>query len=592
MAAEDAHYTVLARRFRPQTFADVVGQEHVGQALRNAIRAGRVAHAYLFTGARGVGKTSTARIFAKALNCPNVVDGVPCNQCDICESIAAGSDVDVLEIDGASNRGIDDIRQLRANVGVRSMRSPYKVYIIDEVHMLTKEAFNALLKTLEEPPPNVKFVFCTTEPNKVPETILSRCQRFDFGLIGTATVAARLQQIAEAERVDVDPEAIELVARRAAGSMRDAQSLFDQLLAFGSEHVTPDDVHRLLGTAPDERLVNLIDALIAAEAPKALAALEEAFAAGVQVGSLSDQLLEYFRDLLIAGLGADGVPLLSVSERLRPELRQQASQWGAQTVSTAMQVLVETKSRMQRVTYGRALVELALVRICLLEQLDEIGGLIQSLREVPSGSAVAPERPVPRPAAASRPVPSPQPADARKKNEVSDSSPSTSEVSLPPVPAPTAVEPAESAALPAAVSIVPLNEETLQDIWEKVVASQNEVTAGHLRNATRVAISGPNGLEIVFPARYSFGRTFCQRPETLARLKACLREAIGRDISITISSEGVVDAPVASAAPPPVNRRASLESMQKNEFVQQVTTIFGGTLVDVRPVAATNQKEA
>jgi len=593
MAVEDAHYTVLARRFRPQTFADVVGQEHVGQALRNAIRAGRVAHAYLFTGARGVGKTSTARIFAKALNCPNVVDQVPCNQCDICESIAAGSDVDVLEIDGASNRGIDDIRQLRANVGVRSMRSPYKVYIIDEVHMLSKDAFNALLKTLEEPPPNVKFVFCTTEPNKIPETILSRCQRFDFGLIGTATVGARLKQIAEAERVDVDPEAIELVARRAAGSMRDAQSLFDQLLAFGSERVTPDDVHRLLGTAPDERLVSLVDALIAAEAPKVLAAVEEAFAAGVQVGSLSDQLLEYLRDLLIAGLGAEGVPLLSVAERLRPDLRRQAEQWGVQSVSTAMQVLVETKSRMQRVTYGRALLELALVRICLLEQLNDIGGLIQSLREMPAGTAVVTDRPVSRPAAAPRPGPTPVPADARKKNELSSSSNAVAEAprSADPTP-PLAIEPAESAGAPAAVSTVPLNEETLQDIWDKVVASQNEVTANHLRNALRVAISGPNSLEIVFPARYSFGRTFCQRPETLARLKACLREAVGREIGISISSEGAVEAPVAAAAPPPVNRRASLESMQKNKFVQQVTSIFGGTLVDVRPVASTNQQEA
>ncbi len=200
-------YTVMARRFRPQTFDEVVGQEHVGQALRNAICSHRVAHAYLFTGARGVGKTSTARIFAKALNCPHVVDAVPCNQCDVCQAISAGSDVDVIEIDGASNRGIDDIRQLRANVNVRSMRSPNKVYIIDEVHMLTKEAFNALLKTLEEPPPNVKFVFCTTEANKVPDTILSRCQRFDFGTIATSSIAGRLRQIAEAEGKQVEEAA-------------------------------------------------------------------------------------------------------------------------------------------------------------------------------------------------------------------------------------------------------------------------------------------------------------------------------------------------------------------------------------------------
>lgn len=232
----DTQYTALARRFRPQTFSEVVGQERIAQTLRNAILENRVAHAYLFTGARGVGKTSMARIFAKALNCPNTKDGVPCNECEICRGISAGNDVDVSEIDGASNRGIDDIRSLRANVNVRSMRSKHKVYIIDEVHMLTKEAFNALLKTLEEPPPLVKFVFCTTEPNKVPDTILSRCQRFDFGTISTDNIEIRLSQLAEAEGFTVEQEALELVARRAAGSMRDSQSLFDQLLAFGAAY--------------------------------------------------------------------------------------------------------------------------------------------------------------------------------------------------------------------------------------------------------------------------------------------------------------------------------------------------------------------
>ena len=227
MTDQSAHYTVLARRFRPTTFADVVGQQHIAQALQNAIKSGRVAHAYLFTGARGVGKTSTARILAKALNCPQAADGVPCNACEICDGISAGNDVDVLEIDGASNRGIDDIRSLRANVNVKSMRTKYKLYIIDEVHMLTREAFNALLKTLEEPPPNVKFVFCTTEPNKVPDTILSRCQRFDFATIETTNIVGRLQTIAESEGFEVEPDALELVARRATGSMRDSQSLFD-----------------------------------------------------------------------------------------------------------------------------------------------------------------------------------------------------------------------------------------------------------------------------------------------------------------------------------------------------------------------------
>src|SRR5690606_16475619 len=221
----------------PQTFDEVIGQEHVATALRNAIRKGRVSHAYLFTGARGVGKTSTARIFAKALNCPNAVDGVPCSECDICKAIAVGGDIDVTELDAASNRGIDEIRALRANVSLRPMRAANKIYIIDEAHQLTKDAWNALLKTLEEPPPYVKFFFCTTEPSKLPDTILSRCQRFDFSTVDTPNIVQRLAGIAAAEGFSVEPAALELVARRAGGSMRDSQSLFDQLLAFGSEAI-------------------------------------------------------------------------------------------------------------------------------------------------------------------------------------------------------------------------------------------------------------------------------------------------------------------------------------------------------------------
>ncbi len=247
-------YVVVARRYRPQSFDELIGQEHVAKGLAAAIVASRVGHAYLFTGARGTGKTSTARILAKALNCEKGPTPTPCNECDICRSITAGDDMDVLEIDGASNRGIDEIRQLRQNVNVRPSRARFKIYIIDEVHMLTKEAFNALLKTLEEPPEHVKFIFCTTEPEKIPITIISRCQRYDFAGIQTSQIVERLRQIVAGEGVEAEPEALEILARRAAGSMRDSQSLLEQLLAFGSRKITVADVHRLLGTAGSERI--------------------------------------------------------------------------------------------------------------------------------------------------------------------------------------------------------------------------------------------------------------------------------------------------------------------------------------------------
>ncbi len=308
--APNAEYVVVARRYRPQTFAELVGQQHVAQALAGAIASNRVGHAYLFTGARGVGKTSSARILAKALNCVHGPTATPCNQCDICRAISSGDDVDVLEIDGASNRGIDEMRQLRQNVNVRPSRARFKIYIIDEVHMLTKEAFNALLKTLEEPPEHVKFIFCTTEPEKIPITILSRCQRFDFAGIQTKSIADRLRQIVETEGVEAEPAALEAIARRAAGSLRDSQSLLEQLLAFGGQKLTLDDVHRMLGTTGDRRLVELAAHLVACDAAAALGDLDRSLAEGSDVGPLIDQLLGYFRDVMVTVAGAPAELLL------------------------------------------------------------------------------------------------------------------------------------------------------------------------------------------------------------------------------------------------------------------------------------------
>ena len=252
--AAPANYTVVARRYRPQRFEDVVGQDHVVQALRNAIRFNRLAQAYLFCGTRGVGKTSMARIFAKCLNCVQGPTESPCQVCDICQAIASGQDVDVIEIDGASNNGVEQVRELRQNASLRPSRSRFKIYYIDEVHMLSTGAFNALLKTLEEPPPHVKFFFATTEGNKIPITVLSRCQRYDFAGITPDAIVGTLQEICTREQVEAEPEALQVVARRAGGSMRDAQSLLEQLLASGSPKLTVEVVHALLGTPSDERL--------------------------------------------------------------------------------------------------------------------------------------------------------------------------------------------------------------------------------------------------------------------------------------------------------------------------------------------------
>ncbi len=589
MTDSTGHYTVLARRFRPQTFDEVVGQGRIGQALRNAIQSDRVAHAYLFTGARGVGKTSTARIFAKALNCPHLQDGVPCNECDVCEAISAGSDVDVLEIDGASNRGIDDIRSLRANVNVKSMRSPYKVYIIDEVHMLTKEAFNALLKTLEEPPPRVKFVFCTTEPNKVPDTILSRCQRFDFGTIASDSIKDRLRQIAEAEGIAVADEALDLVARRAAGSMRDSQSLFDQLLAFGGDTISADNVHQLLGTASDERLIDLLDAIIARRRDAALEILDRSLREGVQIGSLSDQVLHYLRDLMIVAAGANEVALESVGAAHRARLAEQAQAWGLQTITAALQILAETKGRMQRVNYDRALMELAVIRLSLLEELDDIGSLLVAVRDGSDGPA---RPPVPRaPQRSTAPPPPTAHSGPASTHPTSAQPPSAQAVSPQPAPTPNSapsppVSNGQSAVEVSEQKTVEFAEEKLGEFMSEVYSQIGDKVSSHLRKAEATAISGPDRLEISFSQSYFLSKQYLERDEILRQLNAVVSQIAGKTIDVSLATSPAKPAIDSRPAPPsrPRQTRRRTSELDQDVFVEQAVSIFGGKVVDVREI--------
>ena len=303
-------YLVIARKWRPQTFADIAGQEHITRTLQNAIRAGRIAHAFLFTGVRGVGKTTAARILAKALNCEAGPTATPCDRCAHCQEIAQGNSIDVLEIDGASNRGIDEIRQIIENVRYQPAKCRFKIYIIDEVHQVTKDAFNALLKTLEEPPPSVKFILATTEPHRLPQTILSRCQRYDFRRISLREIVDRLRLIAKSEGIEITEGALILLAREADGSMRDAQSLLEQVLAFaessegGRERRRVDEVslQEVLGLA-ERRVLYEISAAVLQGDPRACVELvAQAVNFGCDIGRLARDLVEHFRNLLVARL--------------------------------------------------------------------------------------------------------------------------------------------------------------------------------------------------------------------------------------------------------------------------------------------------
>jgi DNA polymerase-3 subunit gamma/tau len=292
-------YEVFARKYRPQTFDDLVGQAHVSRTLKNAVAQNRLAHAYLFVGPRGVGKTSTARILAKSLNCVKGPTVTPCGECDNCREIAAGNSLDVIEIDGASNNSVEDVRQLRENVRYAPAKGRYKIYLIDEVHMLSSAAFNALLKTLEEPPEHVKFIFATTEPQKVLPTILSRCQRFDLHRIAANLIAKHLQFIAGKENITLEPAAAHAIARGAEGGLRDAESMLDQLVAFCGEKISENDVLDIFGFTSEQTVVDLTGGILRGETPDAIDLLHQQSEAGKDMMRLMSDLIAYLRDLLV-----------------------------------------------------------------------------------------------------------------------------------------------------------------------------------------------------------------------------------------------------------------------------------------------------
>lgn len=380
-SASGGRYTVVARRYRPKTFEELVGQDTVAQGLLRAIETNRVGHAYLFTGARGVGKTSTARIFAKALNASTDGTGRFDPESEIAQAIDAGDDMDVIEIDGASNRGIDEIRQLRANASIRPTQSAYKIYIIDEVHMLTPAAFNALLKTLEEPPAHVKFIFCTTDPDKIPITVLSRCQRYDFPPVSTHQILERLKFICENEGTEADEEALKVIARRAAGSMRDSQSLLEQMLSFGGKHISVAEVHAMLGTADETRLANFAQCMVARDAAKAIMELDAAIIEGVDPGQLAEQFLGYLRDIMTICIGAPIDLMRTVDTSRAAELKSMGQTWGLSTLLAAIQLIDETIVKMKHSVQSRILLEVALVQICNLADLQALSDVVQGVAQ-------------------------------------------------------------------------------------------------------------------------------------------------------------------------------------------------------------------
>lgn len=378
-------YTVIARRYRSQTFDDVVGQDAIAHTLKNAIQTGRVAHAYLFCGTRGVGKTTMARILAKSLNCLNA-DGPtvnPCLKCDSCNSVHTGEDIDVIEIDGASNTGVDNIRQLRENALYRPARARFKIYIIDEVHMLSTGAFNALLKILEEPPEHVKFIFATTEPNKVLATIQSRCQRFDFQNIGAKTIGTQLEMILDTEKIRFEKDLIIHLSRLANGSMRDALSLLDQLISAGTQPLTAEQLNELVGIPDRQKVMNLLAAVATHGAAGVLKAVEQLIDSGQSAGQICDLLIQNMRDMMILQSAGPDNQVLILTDDEKQQLQQVGQNFDVAALIYNITTLEKLRWTLRTSETSRALLEASLLRLALSEHfigLDQLSAALKGAK--------------------------------------------------------------------------------------------------------------------------------------------------------------------------------------------------------------------
>ncbi|HET6427437.1 MAG TPA: DNA polymerase III subunit gamma/tau [Phycisphaerae bacterium] len=569
-------YLVLARKYRSATFEEVVGQEHIATTLVNAIKTGRIAHAFLFAGTRGVGKTTVARILAKALNCLNAPGDTPtptpCNTCDACIAIARGDDVDVVEIDGASNRGIDEIRELRSNAIYRPSRCRYKVYYIDEVHMLTKEAFNALLKTLEEPPGHVKFIFATTEADRLPATILSRCQRFDFRNIPTRDIAEHLTKICQAEKVTVDKAAIFRIARAAAGSMRDGLSLLDQLLAAGSGTVGEEDVIRVLGTPGEERTAEIVGAIAGGDPAAALGALDRLLTSGVTLESAIAAIGEMFRYMmLIQSCGADS-DLVELPESQRGPVAELAGRFTLPALVGGVTLCQQTLRNLRGLSSGRGLAEAALVRLAAADKFVDVASLTARLEALAAGGRTGPAGQAPAGRGPSRtPYRPPEPPGQKKKDLT---------------PADGPAEP------PAGRTGLQWEGEYLQGHWHQILDELARRRHGHLAGLLGPAkVLGVEGdtLRLGFDEPHEPLRRRCSEgmaPQIAAALGGLFGRCVQCEYVPTGESGGASAG--APAARKPV-RTVTLPTAERAKIandpaVKVVTDLFGGALAEVRRV--------
>ncbi len=577
-------YQVIARKWRPQTFDEVTGQEPITRTLRNAIEHQRLHHAYLFSGARGVGKTTSARLLAKALNCHKAKEPTPTpcrsddpDQCPSCREVTESRSIDVQEIDAASNTGVDNVREaIIASVGIAPARDRYKVFIIDEVHMLSGAAFNALLKTLEEPPPRVVFIMATTERHKVPETILSRCQQFEFRTIATAKIVERLKLIAKAEGISVPDEALREIARTGEGSMRDAQSALDQVISFAGEKITKEDVEMALGVAGADILKRIIDSIAANKPAEAIAAVDEIVMRGHDLRNFCRDLLAHFRDLLVTKVSGNE-ELLESAVCEPQELKRQAELFSESDLVRFFHSLAETETKLRAATQPRYQLEIGIVKLMELRGVESIGELMQRLAALENGLGG-------EPSTTRTPSGSGGSANTPGKIPTSGSRPAGSSFTA------TAVSPALEAPPPEAKleTTAPAAELSTVDRLKAVLETQRKMLLVTALESAQSIVFENDELCVEFAPETRHFRETLSRPDNNKFVRDACLEVTGKEMGVRI----VVKDPTAAAEGEPLSRENEAriekqrlrEMAEGNPVVQQMLKTFRGEIVDVRRV--------
>jgi len=601
-------YQVSARKYRPSTFDDVIGQPHVVQTLVNSITTKRIAQAYLFSGTRGVGKTTVARILAKALNCERGPTGTPCGTCSNCLEIAQGTSVDVMEIDGASNTSVDDVREIRENVKFAAFRGKYRVYIIDEVHMLSNSAFNALLKTLEEPPPHVVFIFATTEIHKIPATILSRCQHYNFRRIPRTEIIERLRHVVNQDKIVIEERSLMALARASEGSMRDGLSLLDQAVAFGGKTIVHADLEALLGAVPQELVRAMIQAITAQESAPALRVLAQLLDQGHDLRAYCAEVVEYLRNMLVVSVVTspqEQQGLIEASPEDLAQMAADASSFSPESLQELLAIFTQAEDSLRLSAHPRFVLETAAVRATrLLRRADEKPAQTARLplpAPVRTGQPVLPARSAdPTSSSPSRPPQSPAPAPAAPMPARSSVVGITA-APRGPLPTPPNVRPPGTAgevksAMPVASPETDASPLTVTLNWEQVqeeVANVSSRIAAFLERGRFVGMDG-HVVTIGFAKQETAARGMIENSDNMAVLTSICARLSGQAIRLRIVELTESDPPGPTmaqlrAVKEKEQRLVLFEQARAHPAVKQALEMFGAELADVRPLSS--QKE-